>query len=149
MNRMTETEQYLGLGTEYEFDGEKYIIKSLGVTAYGYALKITNALMPLRAKVQKGEKPSDEEFMNILCTNDVALDSITKMVSKTLREQLFPGKTDDEVAPFATRNMMGLIKAVFKENMPQQSQDNTEKMNRLKSFRESRKNDKPAKQDKV
>ena len=146
---MGETEEYLGLGNEYEFDGKKYNIRALGVSSYGDTLKIIKTLNPLRNGLKPGESPSNEAVFNAICESDVALDSMMRMVSKTLREQLFPGKTDDEVAPFATRNMMGLIKAVFKENMPQQSQDNTEKMNRLNSFRESRKNDKPAKQDKV
>jgi len=147
---MSETEEYLGTGTEYEFnDGKKYVIKSLGVSAFGDALKIMNSISSLKNKVKAGEKPSNEDIFNAICESEVALSSMMKLISKTLREQLFPGQTDDEIAPFATSNMMVLINAVLSANLPKQNKETVDKANRLNTFREKRKNDKSATEDTV
>jgi len=146
---MSDTEEYLGIGTEYEFDGKKFMIKSLGVSSFGDALKIMNSISSLKKGLKPGEKPSNEKIFSAIVEDEVALGSISRMVSKTLREQMFPGKTDDEIAPFATRNMIQLIKVVFSENMPKQSKEEVDKVNRLNSFHESRKNDKPVTEDTV
>jgi hypothetical protein len=121
-----EIKDQLGLGVEYEFNnGEKYVVKPLGVQYFGHVVYLMNSF---RKKFPDG-KIDDNKVMELFAEDEKLMKNTSDMVSATIN-QMFPDKDDDFKKWFASRNMVTLISAVITENQPKSSSTDVRK-NRL------------------
>ena len=125
---VTDTERHLGIGKEYDFNGEKHIVTPLGTRYFGHITRIMNA----GQKRFKGKQPKPEEMMSLFAEDKELMNDLVDMIDATLIK-MFPDPevTDDEVDAFSSKNQFYLIAAVLEQNMPKINKEDMTKAQKI------------------
>jgi len=121
----TDTEIHLGIGKEYDFDGEKHIIKPLGSIYFGHITRLINAVQ----KKFKGKVPTGEDMISLFIDRELMKD-MAEMVDATLAD-IFPAENKDVINAFASKNMFYLFQAVIEQNMPKMNKEDMTKAQKI------------------
>lgn len=136
---MTDTQEHLGIGKEYEFnDDEKYVVKPLGSKYFGHTIRLINA-MRKRFK-DETKTPTGDEILSVMAEEPGLSKTIGEMISATMN-QIFAEveKTEDELNAFASKNLFYLFKAMLEQNLPKLNKEDrtkSEKIKRMQKFRD-------------
>jgi len=124
MKRMGRFEKHIGVGEPLEIDGDKFIIKPLGVDDIPLFLK---AMKSFSSGADKNATAKD--IMDSM--TDESMDAIKMLIKKTL-ENSFPEEPESDRNIFGMRYMQVLLPKIIEVNS--HISQETEKYNRLNTL---------------
>ena len=123
----TDTEIHLGIGKEYDFDGDKRILTPLGSAYFGHITRLMNAVQ----KKFKGKTPNGEEMIALFAEDRELMQDMAEMVNATLNKTFVNDETKDEIDAFASKNMFYLFQAIIEQNMPRMNKKDMTKAQKI------------------